>query len=276
MLKALRLTIFGNIRTFIVFLAIFIPTFLLVYGHQQAKQRQERQASIPDELQQLDAEAKAEVLRRKVEKEKTEPSTPSLELTGQASPIEGFQENTQPPSTENVADVERISSGPHKGMTLQESYAASRKERAEAKNAVRKHHEWHLQAKALDKKLIAASRKSRAIARAVLASADAELSAVLDVYALMSDEQLKYARQEALKTLPADKVERFFNDLANHKANDTTKTHEQISQDAKDILRSREARRIASREVDVEFEQIRQEIAEHNRNMPPDPFTQQP
>ncbi len=129
-------------------------------------------------------------------------------------------------------------------------------------------YEWGLQLKALDKRLIAAAKKLEALVRATTASADAKPEAMLDAYALLSDEQLKYARAEALKTMPADKVAHFFNDLTNYKANATPKTPEQIAADSRDILASREARRIADWEVKVEREQIQQELDAHYRNKP--------
>jgi len=248
---------------FSVFEGTFIPTFLFLSERLEEENCRESEARLREKRQRKDLDIRAEVQRRQLEKEKSEPSNASLEITGPADSLDGV------PSIDTAGEVERITSGPHKGMTLQESYAAAREEMAAQKAAVRKRHEWNLQAKALDKELIAASRKYSALVRARLESGNAELKLMLDAFLLLSPEQLDYARREALKTLPPDKVDAFFNDLANHSS---TKTAEQISQDAKDILRSREASRIAFREVEVELEQIRQRIAEHERQMPPDPF----
>lgn len=251
---------------FSVFVVTFIPTFLFLSERLEEENRREREARLREKRQRKDLDIRAEVQRRQLEKEKSEPSNASLEITGPADSLDGV------PSTENAADVEWSPSGPHQGFQKQDTYAAAMAEEAAMKAAVRKRHEWNLQAKALDKELIAASKKIDALVRARLESGDAELKLMLDAFSLLSPEQLDYARREALKTLPPDKVDAFFNDLANHSS---TKTAEQISQDAKDILRSREAYRIARREVDVEWEQIRQRIAEHDRQMPPDPFKRQ-
>ncbi len=199
---------------FIVFLVIFIPTFLFVSEHQRAKEWQERQERIREKRQREAVEARLEVRRRAI--------------------------NRKP------ADKALV----QKDRAAQDAY------------------EWELQLKALDKRLIAAAKKSEALARATTASADAKPEAMLDAYVLLSDEQLKYARAEALKTMPADKVAHFFNDLANYKANATLKTPEQIAADARDILASREARRIANWEMKVEREHIQQELDAHYRNKP--------
>ena len=72
---------------------------------------------------------------------------------------------------------------------------------------------------------------------------------MLAVFKLMLEEQLEEMRQQLLKTEPADEVNAFFDDLANHSS---TKTPEQIALDAEDILKSREVNRAARRELQVE------------------------
>jgi len=109
-----------------------------------------------------------------------------------------------------------------------------------------------------------------ASADAVLASGDAELELILSLFKGMSPEQLEYAREEALKTLPAEKVEAFFDDLANHDG--TTKTPERLTRDAQNILKSREARDIIRREIEVERPQIALEEKELMRTEPPIPW----
>lgn len=81
----------------------------------------------------------------------------------------------------------------------------------------------------------------------------------------MSPGQLEYAREEALKNMPTEKVEAFFDALANHR---TTKTPEQLTKDAQDILKSREAHEIARREIRVESQQIDLEFEELKRTEP--------
>ena len=64
-------------------------------------------------------------------------------------------------------------------------------------------------------------------------------------------------------------LEAFFDDLANHR---TTKTPEQLTKDAQDILKSREARDMADWEIAVESQQIALEEEELKRTEPPIPW----
>ena len=109
------------------------------------------------------------------------------------------------------------------------------------------------------------SKKSGAVARALVKNADEELSLIWSAFKLLSPEQLEIARQEALKTVPADQVETFFEDLANHS---TTKTPDQIAKDAEEIISFREAYKVADRQLRVESRQTDVELRELIRNKP--------
>ena len=153
-------------------------------------------------------------------------------------------------TTDQTSTVARYTEGPYKGMTYEQA---------------QKYYEWRTHYNELQQRLIEHSKKERAHARAMIKSADDELSVVLSVFALLSPEQLEIARQEALKTVPADQVEKFFEDLANHS---TTRTPDQITKDAKAIIESRQVRDIVFEQLGVEFEQIKKELRESERNKP--------
>lgn len=254
-----RLLVSIPICTFIMFQSVEF------YFAWQAKDHREFLAEKARE----DAEIKAEAQRRYSASKKSEPSDiPELPLET-AEP-----ESTEPPpgvgpSVEVIDGVEVVTSGPLKGMTLEEAKAAEMQRRAETLAAAEKRWKWELRRDALKKRYLANVDKVIASAEATIASADAELETMLSLYALMSPEQLEYAREEALKTLPAEKVEAFFDALANHR---TTKTPEQLTKDAQDILKSREAHDIARREIEVESQQIALEYEELERTEPPIPW----
>lgn len=247
------------IFTWLLWLALFIPTFAFFYGRHEAREEKHREMKIQYESLRDEKEARAEAERRNAEKTALAP-TPENETEPQ--PGVGM--------TLEVKDgVEVVTSGPLKGMTLEEAKEAEYKRRAETLEAAKKRRQWERRRDALKKRDIENSRKVRASARATLASADAELDAMLSLYALMTPEQLEYVREEALKNMPAEKVEAFFDALANHR---TTKTPEQLTKDAQDILKSREAHKIARREIEIESQQIALEYEELKRTEPPIPW----
>ena len=256
------------ILTWGLWLVLFIPASLFVYRYDQAKEDKERHQKIQQEQE----EARAEALRRNAEKtpvavaDAPDPRfrVPPTDPVNRPTPeTETEQQPGEGPS------VAVVTSGPYKGMTVEAAKAAEKQKLPEIIAAAEKRRQWELRKAALKKRWRANRDRLTAIADAALASADAELEAVLSVYALMSPEQLEYAREEALKTMPAEKVEAFFDELANHRS---TKTPEQLTKDAQDILKSREARRIARREYDVERERIAIEEEELKRTEPPIPW----
>ena len=183
----------------------------------------------------------------------------STESTPQETPEEHVGNDTEShqaeahsddETTDETTPVARITHGPHKGMTVEE---------------YREHAELMNRKKELSRRLIEYSKKEIALADALLKSADDELSAMLSVFALLSPEQREIVRQEALKTVPADQVETFFEDLPNHS---TTRTPDQITKDAKEIIESRKVRAIIFEQLGVEFEQIKKELRESERNKP--------
>ena len=151
-------------------------------------------------------------------------------------------------TTSQTSAVARYTEGPYKGMTYEEA-----------------DYEWRTRYDKLQQRVLEHANKAIALTEARLKSTDDELSAILSVIALLSPEQLEIARQEALKTVPADQVETFFEDLANHS---TTKTPDQIAKDAEEIISFREAYKVADRQLRVESRQTDVELRELIRNKP--------
>ena len=241
-----------------LWLVLFIPTFLFFYGRHQAKEDILRERRVREQILEDRKEAKAEARRRIAEKSDRSPD-PSVRVAPTVRPV-----------LQNRPTREMAEQQPGEALSvLEAAQAAKRQHASETLVAAKKRIEWERRRDALKKRFLENSRKVRASARATIASADAELEAMLSLFKLMSPEQLEYARQEALKTLPAEKVESFFDDLANH---GTTKTPEQLTKDAQDILKSREAQRIIDREIEVESQQIALEEEELKRTEPPIPW----
>lgn len=206
-------------------------------------------------------EARAEAERRIAEKPDRSPD-PSVRVAPTVRPVR--------PVLQNRPTREMAEQNPGEALSvLEAAKAAERQHALETMAAAKKRREWELRRDALKKRYLANVDRLIASGDATLASADAELKLILSLFKGMSPEQLEYAREEALKVLPAEKVEAFFDDLANH---GTTKTPEQLTKDAQDILKSREAHRIIKREIKVEREQIALEEEELKRTEPPIPW----
>ena len=248
--------------TWILWLALFIPTFLFFHGRHQAKERISRNMRVHEQILEDRAEAKAEALRRIAEKSDRSPD-PSVRV----APTVRLQRPTREMAEQHPG--EGLSPSVEVMDALEAAQAAERQHALETMAAAKKRREWELRRDALKERDIANSDKVLALADAALASADAELEAMLSLFKLMSPEQLEYARQEALKNEPAEKVEAFFDALAKH---GTIKTPEQLTKDAQEILKSREARAIARREIEVEAQQIALEEEELKRTEPPIPW----
>ena len=265
--------VFAEQWKFFTFLFVFcsILSFLWV-SYDAKKEDRIREREIREQSIKNREEARAEAQRRIAEKSdrspgprfRVAPTDPSNRPTPETE-----QQPGELPSVEVMDGVEVVTSGTYKGMTLEAAKAADRQHRLDTIAAAKKRREWELRREALKKRYLANVDRLLASADATLASADAELEVMLSLFKLMSPEQLEYAREEALKTLPAEKVEAFFDDLANH---GTTKTPEQLTKDAQDILKSREARDIIDREIEVESQLIKLEEEELKRTEPPIPW----
>ena len=254
-------SVFTNWKLFtLLFVIGFIGSFLWssydARREDRIREREIREQSIKDR-----EEARAEAERRIAEKSDRSPS-PSVRVAPRVRPVRRVLQNRP---TREMAEQQ-----PGEALSvLEAAQAAKRQHASETLAAAKKRIEWERRRDALKKRYLANVDRLLASSRATRASADAELGVMLSLFQLMSPEQLEYARQEALKTLPAEKVEAFFDDLANH---GTTRTPEQLTKDAQDILKSREAQRIIDREIEVESQQIALEEEELKRTEPPIPW----
>lgn len=122
-----------------------------------------------------------------------------------------------------------------------------------------KHQEWHARSRELSQMMSEDVKKVLAQADALLKPKKERLPAILSVFPMLSPEQLKYARENALKTMSAEDVEFLFSALAEIS---TTKTAEQVAEDVKGIITYRQAYDIINWELDVAFEQYKQGMRE--------------
>ena len=259
--KDCRSAFFQHWKFFTV-LSLCIMLFTFINGrHQAGKERSLREHAIREQSIKNREEARAEAERRIAEKSDRSPD-PSVRVAPTVRPVRPVLQNrpTREMAEENPGEALSV---------LEAAKAADRQHALDTIVAAKKRREWELRRDALKKRYLANVDRLLVSARATRASGDAELKLILSLFKGMSPEQLEYARQEALKTLPAEKVESFFDDLANH---GTTKTPEQLTKDAQDILKSREAQRIIDREIEVESQQIALEEEELKRTEPPIPW----
>ncbi|MYB96736.1 hypothetical protein F4054_13285 [Candidatus Poribacteria bacterium] len=240
-------------------LSFFFVSYFLSYDARRKDSIREREIRLQ---RTKDREAaRAEAVRRNAEKSDRSPD-PSVRVAPTVRPVRPVLQNrpTREMAEENPGEALSV---------LEAAKAAERQHALETMAAAKKRRAWELRRDALKKKYLANAKRRIASGDALLASADAELELMLSLFKGMSPEQLEYAREEALKTMPAEKVEAFFDDLANH---GTTKTPEQLTKAAQDILKSREARDIIDREIEVESQQIALEEEELKRTEPPIPW----
>lgn len=120
---------------------------------------------------------------------------------------------------------------------------------------------WLIRRKVLDERETAYYEKSRANTVASLAASEDETALMLKTWALLSPEQLKFARREALKTHSAEDVDDFF-DALDRSVNTTTP--ERIYRDSRKLLDPHEAYKIVKRELAIEKEVILRERKELN------------
>lgn len=108
---------------------------------------------------------------------------------------------------------------------------------------------WLIRRKVLDERETAYYEKSRANTVASLAASEDESALMLKTWALLSPEQLKFARREALKTYSAEDVDDFFDELDRYI---NTTTPERIHRNYQKLLNPHEAYKIVKRELAIE------------------------
>lgn len=196
---------------------VFLVVFIPVYMYLVPYDDFKKERRREADRHQYEEEVKAEVRRRQSEKEKSD--------TG----------------SETELAAARFPGIAHDDLTPEQA---------------EKHQEWHARSRELSEKMSEHTRRYLAQADALLKPKKERLPVILSVFPMLSPEQLKYARENALKTMPVEDVEFLFNALAEIS---TTKTAEQVAEDVKGIITYRQAYDIINWERDVEFEQILQE-----------------
>ena len=149
---------------------------------------------------------------------------------------------------QTATNVERVPEGPYAGMTYPEARA-----------------KWTAEKRDFQNRLIEHTDKELALADLYIESANAEMSNILSLFSHLSAEQQEMLRQIALTVLPREEVDTFFNDLANHA---TPMTPEELAADAAEILAFREVRDALSQQLEMGFQQLKQELDELNSNKP--------
>ena len=137
-------------------------------------------------------------------------------------------------------------------------------EEIRASNAPEDVKEWCIQQQALFHRERAHTEKVLANSKASSASSKEEAALLLKSWALLSPEQLAFARQEALKTHSVEDVDNFFSELAQY----TNATPEEIQRDRETFLNKREAVKIVRRELAVEWEGILRDRAALQKTKP--------
>lgn len=143
--------------------------------------------------------------------------------------------------------------GMYKGMSYPEAYKAWKAKRDEIQN-----------------RFLANTDTTLELAQAKIDSADAKLSTILTLFKTMSPEELELAKSETIKDYPeqADKIESFFNDIANHT---TTKSLEEITNDYEFIRESDKLIWIATYKNRSEFDKIVAELNQVDTEKPQRP-----
>ena len=254
--------IFRNqrVRFFLVLIVVCIPISLLLSQRELKRQDRIRRESVKAQKAREEAATRAEYLRRKSIAEANGTQQVSAPVDGippsaseMTTDTTGVPEDRALTPLENATDagVVRYTDGPYKGMTYEEAIKL-----------------WQVRKNSHTDRMIDVGKKRSALTDVLLDSARTERSVMLSLFADLNPEQLAYARKVALETQPAEKVDVFFNDIEKY---GEVKSLDQLSQEAEDILLSREAWEIADRELEVEWIGIKEEGEELRRTKPTPP-----
>lgn len=187
-----------------------------------------------------------EYVQRRVEKEKNDNNSV---MTPHVSSIDRTDKSTDKPSTELMYANGNISKGSeprpltfpggqYKGMTLEEVQALQKR-----KSDLRQRKDAYWE-------------KSDAVWSVRNQNMDNAETLMLSVFKSMSSEQLKHMKEEALQGLPPEDVNFFFDDIKNK---GIKMTGEQLNAEAKRLLSSDKTFDIVLRELEIEWEGIKQQ-----------------
>ena len=251
---------------FFVAFVILSVTFAALFVHFESKLDRARESRLRQDL----AEARAEVRSRKAPAAKrngTAQSTPaSLKVSSDTetqTPAVHAPDDTV--DTMSDATVEVVHTGPLKGLPLDLAKEIHKEYTDASRARAKRYHEWDLRRRDHKERDIALAKRELAHGDAVLADSKKQRENLLAVFALMSPEQLEAAREEALKTQPAEEVDLFFRHVAEF---GTAKSADEINQEAQGIEKNRETLAIAKRVLVAEREEIQSEWEELQRTKP--------
>ena len=233
-----------NTRTLLhltLVVTVSVVVFVLLTSYLNNHEQQKRHSAIMQYLLSVKKEAE-----QRLEKEKRI----DKEIGISDTQVEDTAKTDSEVSVAVISKVDKptFTSGPYKGMTYGQSIF-----------------KWKEQMHETDIQLRDNIRKTVVNTDARLASVDKQMNFILSVCKLLSKEQLEHVRNNALKTMSKEQVDEFFHNLYNH--NDS-KTADQISRDASDILQSKSVIKAIFFELDVEMEQIKNKYDKLNETKP--------
>lgn len=229
---------------------LFVLLFMLSQHYDQ-KAREERYAK---ERAVYDAEIKKEAQQRRSAQVQTQSDTDIDQIEGGPDHVVQIVENngTAPtPQTTGSSEVKDrgdavIMQGPHKGMTVREY--EKHKAYMQEKDKIWDRYKVHLKQEIeYGDMLLASSRKERHV--------------ILSAFKNFTPDQLESARKDLINKRPdaQDKINRFFDDLANHS---DVKNPEELTKASQEIMLHDETLKSLRRELDIESASIHQEFKE--------------
>lgn len=192
------------VRFTVLFCVIFIPLFMFSMQSMNDVKQKKRDAAIEQKL----LEIAKEVKRRQSDKGNS--NTPnsvnqSKENVSTLAELDNTSDQsmdgTPPQKISGNTSENIVMEGPHKGMTQEE---------------LQKHLDLKERKRALDARSDKHSEDILAIAEIQLQSSRDERSLILSLFKNLDPKLLEETRKAFLKTYPAEDVNSFFDDLANH------------------------------------------------------------
>ena len=254
-----------NLVEFVVIFVIFTTVFNIFVWNVDKKRDKAREATL---------EARAEKARSEVQRLKAEANRNGTPRPASASLKGSSETETETPAVHapdhsdvSISDdtLEVVHTGPLKGLPLDLAKEIHKEYTAAALARAKRYHEWDLRRKDFKERERALFEKELAHKDVLIANSKKRAEIILTIYARMSPEQLESAREEALKTQPAEVVDSFFTQIA---ASRTDKSPEEIDQAVQDIEKTHEALGIERQELVAEREQITREEEELQSTKP--------
>ena len=261
--KKFNLVEFGI--SFIIF-SIIASISVLNIDEKQDKAREATLEAMVDEARSEVQRLKAEKTNRKGTPRSAAASRNVSSETETETPAVHAPGDSDVSTSDDTVDI--VQTGPLKGLPrdlarkIHKEYTAASFARAD------RYHEWDLRRKDYKEREEALFQKEMAHSDASIANSRKLAKISLAVYARMSPEELEAAREEALKTQPAEVIDSFLRQI---KAYDGVKSPEEIEQAVQDINKTRETLATEWQVLVAEREQMKREEEELLRTKPPLP-----